>query len=320
MDEKDRKKGFLTEFQSFLNKLPPFVNPIWFSLMEKIEKLKKEREKLNYEKEILLLEREKLLLEQQLILVYYDKIEDDSNIIMRMIEFSPEHYQAGMSILSYFNKFLTNKYPQKEVKIKIEQDGLIVRMIIETKEGDKEIVEEILNSYGLIVKGEMKPEDFLDNKIHILELKQQLRLAYVQLETQKDLMRISEKQFGQRVISLEEEVMWLRGHVGNLLTHSENTSQAIALTVNDLLEFFGNLNDIIKTEIESLYIKIENGLSKGDEEKIKIIFNKLKRENPGAFLKLILFLRDSVVKGSISGASGHLLYDWIKNILKYKEI
>lgn len=270
---------------------------------------------LRYDKQFLVRQVEELQSLNQVSQSTKDIDDFFSNTVIRTIEFAPEHYQAGMSILSYFNKFINNKYPKTDIKVKIEQQGLTVRMIVETASGDVEQIERTLESYGLILRGEMAAEDYLSDPVQILELKQQLSLAYFQIENQKELLKFTDKHYNKRMESLEGEVKWLRGHVGNLLVHSEMTSQAITLTTNDLLKYFGNLNNVIKIEVENLYDKIENGLTKKDELIIKEIFEKLKAENGGAFKQLLNFLKDSVIKGSISGASGHLLYDWIKSFL-----
>ena len=62
--------------------------------------------------------------------------EQQDNII-RSIEFAPEYHQSGLAILSYFGQVLRDKYPETKAKVTIEQDGLTVRMIIETPEGER---------------------------------------------------------------------------------------------------------------------------------------------------------------------------------------
>ena len=73
------------------------------------------------------------------------------NGIVREIEFSPEHYQAGLSILGYFGSILRQKYSDSSLKVKIIQDNMIVRMIIETPEGKREELEKTLTEYGRVI-------------------------------------------------------------------------------------------------------------------------------------------------------------------------
>ena len=78
-----------------------------------------------------------------------------------------------------------------KANIKIEQDGLKVTMVIDPVDGgDKEIIEKTLNDYGLVITGNMKPEEFMDNNLNILELKNELRMAHLRIEMQKTKLHI----------------------------------------------------------------------------------------------------------------------------------
>ncbi len=118
-----------------------------------------------------------------------EDIGEESSRIIRSIEFPPEYYQAGISILNYFGTILRDKYPDKKAKVKIEQDGLKVTMIVESDDGDIETIEKLLDNYGLVIHGKMQPEKLLDNKDEVLQLKNQLGLAQHQIEMQKEFLR-----------------------------------------------------------------------------------------------------------------------------------
>ena len=126
--------------------------------------------------------------------------------IVREIEFPPEYHQAGVGILSYFAKFVQQRYSDIPVKVKIEQDGLTVRMVIETREGAREEVERTLEEYGIIVIGQAQPEEFLDDKFQILELKQELRLAKARIEGLNDILRLQDAHY-QDMASLAREAL-----------------------------------------------------------------------------------------------------------------
>jgi len=112
----------------------------------------------------------------------------ESSSIIRSIEFPQEYYYAGISILNYFGTVLKNKYPEKQTKVRIEQDGLNVKMIIKTPKGNHELIEKTLSEYGLVVTGQMPIDEFSDNRLLIEELKAELRLAQVRIESQKELL------------------------------------------------------------------------------------------------------------------------------------
>jgi hypothetical protein len=103
-------------------------------------------------------------------------------VINRSIEFPPQYHQAGLGILSYFGTVLREKYPEHNAKVRIEQEGLCVRLIIESENGDREVIEKALQEYELVVRGERQPEEFFSNKSKVLELKNELRIAQVRIE------------------------------------------------------------------------------------------------------------------------------------------
>jgi hypothetical protein len=128
-------------------------------------------------------------------------------VINRSIEFPPEYHQAGLGILSYFGNVLREKYPDHNAKVKIEQDGLRVRLIVESKNGDREVIEKALQEYELVVRGESEPEAFFSSSGKVLELKNELRIAEVRIEAQRDLITYQ-----------SQEITTLRTLIGHSLT------------------------------------------------------------------------------------------------------
>ena len=157
--------------------------------------------------------------------------------IVRQIEFLPEHHQAGLSILEYFGTVVRQKYPDTPVKVRIEQEGLRVRMIVETPEGKKEPIEETLTEYGLVVVGQKKPEDLLADKFHILQLEQTLQLEKVRYEQTTKLLEI-ERAHASETSRRFEDLLSLVSQ--KLLQPQEPT--AIVLVVESYLRLRDSLN------------------------------------------------------------------------------
>lgn len=148
--------------------------------------------------------------------------------ITRVIEFTPEYLQAAVSILSYFGTVLREKYADLDATFRIEQKGLKVTLVIESPSGKRETVEKALDDYGLVVRGRMTPEQFYgDDGLHAFELKQQLKIFQLQIESQRDILNLTEKQYEKRVKTLEEQVNWLQSHVGDLLSYADANPQSI---------------------------------------------------------------------------------------------
>ncbi len=149
------------------------------------------------------------------------------NLIQRSIEFSEEYFEAGKSILNFFGTILRKKYNDTNASVQIKQEGLKVTMIIKPANGDRKTIEKYLDDYGLVITGNMTPEEYTDDRLLLIELKSELRSAQTKLEVQRDLLEFKEKEDTKRINSLEDEVKWLREHVGCILQHSEKITEQL---------------------------------------------------------------------------------------------
>lgn len=122
---------------------------------------------------------------------------ESNNIIERSIIFPPEYYQAGLGILNYFSSYISERYPEQKAKVKIEQDGLTVRMTVESEFGSKEVIERALHEYELIVSGSVDPRGLINSELKIIELKTELRIAQTRIESQRDLLGYQTSQINE---------------------------------------------------------------------------------------------------------------------------
>lgn len=228
------------------------------------------------------------------------------NHTIKSIEFEPEYYQAGLSILSYFNTIVNQKYPDLEVKIKIEQENLVVRMIVESPDGSKEKIEKTLEEYGLVVKGDLPPEALLQNPFEILSLKNKLELAGLELKQARELYRICENKNTERINSLEIQVRHLNNIIAEGLIGANKNTDLLYYVLDTAL-----LNSDIKKDIQVIIEKVNNDLNKSDEHEVKQMLGRINDKNPEILVKLKEF-----VFNSFTGTSGSLLYSWIMSLLK----
>lgn len=119
----------------------------------------------------------------------HDNLKNDEKI-NRCITFAPEYYQAGLSILNYFGTVLRNKYPEQKATVKIEQHENMVRMIVESENGGKDIIEKALYEYELVMSGQTSVEDFYQDPIQTLELRNQIRMMQFQVESQREIVAL----------------------------------------------------------------------------------------------------------------------------------
>lgn len=156
-------------------------------------------------------------------ITYQPNEEGEDNEILRVersIEFSPEYWQAGTSILSYFSHVLSVKYPSQKIKVRIEQEGLNLRMVIETSTGEREEIEKTLKEYGLVITGKLQPEKFLSDPSEVMALKNKLEVANLELRLTRDNSQ-------QRIESLEVHVNRLYSIIENGLQTGNHVAGAI---------------------------------------------------------------------------------------------
>jgi hypothetical protein len=235
---------------------------------------------------------------------------DTINHIIRSIEFPPEYHQAGLSVLNYFGTLINQRYPEIPVTVRIEQEGLKVRLTIQTPEGHRDIVEQTLQAYGLIVTGRMAPEELLENPYQVMALKHKLDMVAMELRHTRELLqsaeRYNEQQQG-RVLSLEADVTHLRQFVGSSLQHN----QELTMMLQSLLSSLRQQHDTaVHQALSTLKEVLARGITHNDEEAVKGALSTIKEKEPGVFCQMI----DLIGKGAITGTAGRLLYDWLMHL------
>ena len=126
------------------------------------------------------------------------------SLIKRTIVFPPEYHQAGMGILNFFGSYIKKKYPEEEVLVRVEQDDQAVRLIIEKNDGETEVIEKALREYQQIVSGQRPPEEFTDDKILILELKNELNIARMRIQNQSEILSFQKARTEKLELLLEK--------------------------------------------------------------------------------------------------------------------
>jgi hypothetical protein len=246
-----------------------------------------------------------------------------SDGITKSIEFPQQYYQAGVSILSYFGEVLKQRHPEVRAKVRIEQDGLIVRLHIESASGDKEIIERTLEEYGLVIAQQMPPAAFLSNDLQVLALEQKLELAKTEIRYTQQLLALAEGAYQQRVNQLEDEITHLRTYIGRhlgqidsvhalLVRHAESNERLLlahASQAESLIQHLIRQSADNQTVLEALTVidqKLTEGIKASDEETIKRALAIIRREKPTIFTQL-----QSVFLNLSYEVSGGFLFKWI---------
>jgi hypothetical protein len=211
-----------------------------------------------------------------------------SKNINKIINFSSEHLIAGISILQYFGKLLQEKYPNEKVSVSIKQEDLKVTMVIETPDGKKEEIEEYLNRYGMVITNQITPQEFATNPIQLIELKQELREAENKILFQQELLSLKDDTYKNRIISLEDEVNFLRKEFSEaLLTNKEN----IQILLNSLL----TKDKLIK--------KLTKSIESRNDIETKQLLLELKEKDSKGYISLKQHIDNAIIGGIVNAPS-----------------
>jgi hypothetical protein len=239
--------------------------------------------------------------------------------IIRSIEFPPEYRSSGVTILSYFADVLRHKNLSEDVKVSIEQRDLKVSLVIESPSGQRELIEQTLETYALVVTGKRPIEDLTTDPIEAMELKAQLRLARAQLDNQRDMLAMKSAETVQLRADLEDT----RASVRRLEQKAEvETSRFLALVeglashntalATGLKELAQQAaqgqNKALEGALENLYSLVEQGVKEEDRDEVIQNLTTIRQQDPGVFKRV----SDILVSGAISGAAGNYLYAWLQ--------
>lgn len=166
---------------------------------------------------------------QEILELDSDSLVNTNDVLVdRCIEFPAEYHQAGLNILSFFGTYISEQYPNENAKVKIEQDGKLVRLIIESDSGRREVIEKALNEYELFVTGKKKPEEITQNQVLILEMRNELRMAKFRIESQQDIISIQNRNIDQ----LDNNVNRLMSLIGDSLNNKASVNIDFKPTIN----------------------------------------------------------------------------------------
>lgn len=232
--------------------------------------------------------------------------------IERIIEFRPEYFQSGITILNYFSTILQQKNPDSKSIVRIEQEGLKVRLLIIPEKGDEiQIIERTLEEYGLVISGRMKMTDFLTDNMQILALENKLEISKLELRFAHKQLEYERQNHLDRIANIENEVNWLRGQIGNTLSDMKQITIGANSYLRESVRQHFPSNDKALLKSLDLIEKILTTQEKETNQEIMIQeLQNVKKKNP-AILKFI----QEFAQKSISSASGKLLYDLISSMI-----
>ncbi|MBO2585499.1 cell division protein FtsZ [Shewanella algae] len=235
-----------------------------------------------------------------------DKTIQDNNFdfikLSKSITFTPHQASAGLSILSYFNEFLHQKYSGIEAKVSIEQTENKVCLIVETASGDVEKIEKSLYEFGLVVVGKKVPSEVLKSNLDVERLQMKLDMAVMELKHNERLLTLYQSEnnsYKNRVISLEEQMYELQRVIGSSLTQSQ---EHLSLQLS-------NQDELPRNLIHLLEINLKENIPDEARQRIEDDVRKYVTDNSKAMsLK-------TLAENAFYGVAGNSLYSLVISIL-----
>lgn len=225
--------------------------------------------------------------------------------IKRSIIFQPEHAQAGIAILANFSRVVHQKYPDIPVEVSIEQIGLTVTLVIVTPTGELERIQETLDTYGMVVSGQVPPNALLENPLHAQELKSKLEITALELRMTKEIHQHTNLLHGERIRSLETQVQQLHLLIGTSLSGTTELQTIIRLLVERRPR-----DSEIESAVAHLLRELCSDSSQRDNAKASEALITIKEKDSGLFNDIKDVLKDIVTDVSANAATG-----WIGAIL-----
>ncbi|MHA7102752.1 hypothetical protein [Roseivirga pacifica] len=214
----------------------------------------------------------------------------------KFLEFTPELYEAGRGILTYFGTYLEEQYGDQKAKITIKQDDhkKTLIMTVEAESGEKEIIEKAYEEYRLIISKQAHPSEFTKKDSLILKLQQRIDIMEVEMKHEMRARMVAEGKHEQLIELLGQT---LNQHTPiTVHNHLESTSKTKAKAVakaSSSITIKQNLNSAIggieelknllpnkeKQELENLKQELKGLKEVESQEEFATspILNKLRR-------------------------------------------
>lgn len=252
---------------------------------------------------------------------------NDSYIIEKSIEFSPEHFQAGMGILAYFGEVLKRK-EINNASVRIIQDNNTVKLQIQSDNGDIEVIEKTLEEYSLVISNQASADILYNKPSDILALQQKLEIAKLEVKQTRDILQLTTNLYSERICSLEDEIKFMRNQFNNQSVHIQKNQDLISqvsasnekiilaqinqntVFLEEILEYM-NVSEEVEKLIYLLKEKLNNNINEeNDKEEIRQILLEIKETDESVFNEIKNALRNTAY-----GVSGNFVFQWLQTLI-----
>jgi cell division GTPase FtsZ len=237
------------------------------------------------------------------VLIKPDIEEYNFSEIYRTIEFSTENLNAGLSILSYFEQVLKQKYNDLAATVRIEQNNNSVKLVIQAKDGNVEVIEKALSDYGHVVKGDLRADEILSNPLDIERLNMKLEIAGLELRQNQKIITLYESEVSNsktRIDNLESQVKMLNDTLCKGLILSQNN---LGVNLNQSAEVITSIKALVDEVVK-------NGLTKEREVLLKDNIELAHKQGFSISAEI-----DALIKNTIYGVAGNSVFNYLQSLL-----
>ena len=175
-------------------------------------------------------------------------------------------------------------------------------LTINYPDGSEETITQLLNHYGMVVRGKEEVESLLSDPIQVMALKHKLELAAIELRHTRDLLALERTNSIVRFESLEAEVQYLKQQLSLQLSSTSNNAKQLIDALNHHLKNVANdpLMGIVKELVDSVVQQ--------DKESLELAVAQLSDKSPSLLERVHTFMLTNAAGGVI----GNYVYDWLK--------
>jgi hypothetical protein len=261
---------------------------------------------------------------QELIVEELSSIQQNAYSVERAIEFPPEYYQAGVTVLANFGEILRDKYPNINAKVRIEQEGNIVRMHVGLPNGEVDTVEEVLEKYFLVVSKQAPAESLFESRLKVAKLENKLDLIDAEIRSSERALKLSienredmKAAHEQAVLGFQQIISKQSTHINTLIhlasqqvaSHEKVQLAQITYTGTLFKDLLGEVhgNQATQLAIHSLRHELMSGIALIDvQDQISSALATIKQEKPSLLAHIA-----GQVESAGFGAVGSYVLDWI---------
>ena len=243
------------------------------------------------------------------------EILNQEKIVSRSFEFPENLYQAGMFLLSFINTILISVLPDDNIKVHLEQEKLRIRLIIESQFSSKAKINQIIETYGMMLQYKFPPESFFKDKSLISNFQQLMEITKFQIEKYIQTHSVEGSTSLKNIAeSIKTDIIWLTNHIAVILKYSDENINNMRKIAEDTLKILELKDSRILSSIDYIIAKLNKGLTTNNEKNIKEAFSQIKKENFDIFYKINNFIYGMIIKGTLGGLNSTLIYRWMREV------